>query len=355
MQALSVQDRPITDLKPYSCNARTHSEKQLRQIAVSIEEFGFTNPVLIKKGGQIIAGHGRVEAAKLLGRTHVPTIELGHLSPEQVRAYIIADNRLAEKAGWDMDILAVEFEALSELGLDFDLELTGFDAPEIDMMILGLGHDVVDDNEPAIAGVGRSRPAVTDPGDLWVLGDHLLLCGDALERESYQALMGDERASMIFTDVPYNVPIDGNVSGLGKIKHDDFAMACGEMSDDEFTEFLKTAFGHMTAFSNDGSLHYQCIDWRSAYQLQTAGRSIYSELKNLCVWNKTNGGMGSLYRSKHELVFVYKKGTAPHINNIELGRFGRNRTNVWDYAGATNVGKGRKADLAMHRLLNRLR
>ena len=186
------------------------------------------------------------------------------------------------------------------------------------------------------------------PGDLWRLGDHLLLCGDALKQESYAMLMGDNRAEMVFTDSPYNLPIAGHVSGLGKIKHDDFAMACGEMSESEFTGFLRTALGYMADFSIDGSLHYLCMDWRHAYELLDAGRGVYSELKNLCVWNKTNGGMGSFYRSKHELVFVFKDGTAKHINNVELGRYGRNRTNVWDYAGANSLSSDRANDLALH-------
>ena len=349
LHKLEITEHQINNLKPYQRNARTHSKKQIKQIAASIEEFGFTNPVLIDGAGRIIAGHGRVEAAKLLGRTSVPTIRLEHLSSAQVRAYIIADNRLAELAGWDDEILASELQVLSTLDLDFDLELTGFETAEIDLLIGSLEADNASaEPESAFAGPDRSKPAVSVPGDLWRLGDHLLLCGDALKQESYAALMGHEKAQMVFTDPPYNVPIAGHVSGLGKIKHDDFAMACGEMSENEFIGFLRTAFGHMADFSVDGSLHYLCMDWRHAFEILGAGRAVYREFKNLCVWNKNNGGMGSFYRSKHELVFVFKKGTATHINNIELGRYGRSRTNVWDYPGANSLNGERGRDLALH-------
>lgn len=349
MQDLKITELSVAALTPYPRNARTHSKRQIKQIAASIKEFGFTNPVLIDGAGRIIAGHGRVEAAKLLGQTSVPTIRLEHLSPEQVQAYIIADNRLAELAGWDDAILATELQVLSTLDLDFDLELTGFETAEIDLLIGGLeAEDTPAEPEPAFEGPDRSKPAVSVPGDLWRLGDHLLLCGDSLKQESYAALMGEEKAQVVFTDPPYNVPIAGHVSGLGKIKHGDFAMACGEMNENEFTGFLGTAFAHMADFSLEGSLHYLCMDWRHAFEILGAGRAVYREFKNLCVWNKNNGGMGSFYRSKHELVFVFKKGTAPHINNVELGRYGRSRTNVWDYPGANSrTGEGGR-DLALH-------
>ena len=346
---LEVETASVSLLKPLPRNPRTHTKKQVRQIAQSIETFGWTNPILIDAEGGVIAGHGRLEAAKLLGIKHVPTIRIENMSEAQKRAYVIADNRLAENAGWDAELLAIELQALTQIELGFDVEITGFETAEIDLLIGGLEADGKPaEPEPSFEGPDRSKPAVSVPGDLWRLGDHLLLCGDALKQESYAVLMGDDRAEMVFTDPPYNVPIAGHVSGLGKIKHDDFAMACGEMSESEFTGFLRTALGHMADFSIDGSLHYLCMDWRHAYELLDAGRGVYSELKNLCVWNKTNGGMGSLYRSKHELVFVFKNGTAKHINNVELGRYGRNRTNVWDYAGANSLSSDRANDLALH-------
>lgn len=349
MHTLTTTYRNIDELMPSAGNARTHSTRQLRQIARSIEEFGFINPVLIDAIGNVIAGHGRIEAAKLIGLGSVPTILLDHLSSAQVRAYIIADNKLAENAGWDREILAIELQGLLEMDLDFDLEITGFETGEIDILIGELhAGEASETDVDHFEGPDRSRSAVSSVGDLWMLGDHKVLCGDALRSESYEHLMGEERAQMVFSDAPFNVPIAGNVCGKGKIRHDEFAMASGEMSEAEFTEFLTLAFKHMANFSVEGSLHYLCMDWRHSFEILSACREVFDEFKNLCVWNKDNGGMGSLYRSKHELVFVFKKGSAPHINNIELGRYGRNRTNVWNCAGANSFSGSGKEDLALH-------
>lgn len=347
MSEYKIVEQPVSALIPYPANARTHSKKQISQIAKSIEEFGFTNPVLIDSAGQIIAGHGRVAAAKQLGMATLPTIRIEHLSDAQKRAYIIADNRLAELAGWDQEILAIELQALAELDLDFDIEITGFETAEIDLVIEGLAEHAPDEADD-IPETDETASPIAAPGDLWLLGDHRLLCRNALKSESYVELMAGELAEMVITDPPYNVPIDGHVCGLGAIKHADFAMASGEMSEAEFEVFLKTAFGEMARFTSDGALHYIFMDWRHMAELLSAGRSVYGDLVNLCIWNKANGGMGSFYRSKHELVFVFKNGTKPHINNVELGRHGRNRTNVWDYAGVNSLRKGRLEELAMH-------
>ena len=348
MTELSVRYKRILELKPYDRNARTHTRRQIIQIAASIGEFGWTNPVLIDDEGGIIAGHGRVEAAKLLGLETVPTIRLQDMTEAQKRAYIIADNRLAELAGWDEEVLAIELQALGEIDLDFDLEVTGFETAEIDLLIESLDGSGFQDEADAIPEIDDSAPPVSRLGDLWLLGRHRLFCGDATKAESFARLMGGEPAQMVFTDPPYNVPIDGHVCGLGSVKHAEFAMASGEMSVAQFTAFLETVFEHLATNSADGSLHFVCMDWRHVFELMSAARGVYSELKNLCVWNKTNGGMGSLYRSKHELVFVYKNGTAPHVNNVELGRYGRYRTNVWDYAGVNALGANRLDELAMH-------
>jgi len=346
---LDIVVEKITNLNPCPSNARTHSKKQIKQIAASMAEFGFTNPVLIDEEKKIIAGHGRVAAAKQLGLKIVPTIKLDHLTKEQIRAYMIADNKLAENAGWDNDILSIEYQALYELDLDFDLSLTGFELPEIDFLIQqAVKEETFEETEGIFKGPDRSIPAISEAGNLWQLGTHSVFCGDALAAENYKTLMGNDEAQMIFTDPPYNVPIAGNVSGLGKVKHDDFEMACGELSEEQFITFHKIYMRHLRSFSANGSLHFICMDWRHIYELLCAGRDIYEEFKHLCVWNKTNGGMGSFYRSKHELVFIFKRDGEKHINNIHLGKFGRNRTNVWDYAGATSIGKGREADLAMH-------
>lgn len=333
-------------LKPRTNNPRTHTKKQIEQIAASIKQFGFLNPVLIDGSDGIIAGHGRVEAAKLIGMNNVPVVCVDHLTPTQVRAYVIADNKLAENAGWDRALLALELQELS-VDLNFDVAVTGFETAEIDLLIQDLNQGAVDEADE-VPDVDRSTPAISRPGDIWRMGNHVLLCGDALREDNYHKLLGCKKAQMVFTDPPYNVAIAGNVSGLGKVKHREFAMASGEMSQDEFTQFLETAFVHFAQFSSDGSIHFICIDWRHIRELLDAAAKPYRELKNLCVWSKTNGGMGSLYRSQHELVFVFKNGRAPHINNVELGRFGRNRSNVWDYAGQNTFGNDRGAELAMH-------
>ena len=337
---------PVRDLRAYANNARKHSKKQIRQIAKSIEKFGFCNPVLIDDDNQIIAGHGRVEAAKLLQLETVPTCRLSHLSEADKRAYILADNKLASKAGWDKELLAVELQGL--LDLDIDLELTGFDTGEIDL-ILEDAHEAKSSCGPEDEIPEASpRPSVTQLGDMWSLGDHVLLCADARKQAAYERLLGGAKVEFVFTDPPYNVVIDRNVCGLGRIRHREFAMGSGEMSEAEFTEFLRTTFARLVENTIDGSIHQICMDWRHMGEMLAAGRGLYTELKNLCVWNKSNAGMGSFYRSKHELIFVWKNGTAPHINNFELGQHGRTRTNVWDYPGISTMRKGRMEELAMH-------
>jgi DNA modification methylase len=343
-----IEHTPIIRLTPYKNNARTHSKKQVRQIANSIKRFGFVNPVLVDDAGQIIAGHGRVEAAKLIGLATVPVIRLSHLSETEKRAYILADNRLAEKAGWDRETLAIELQGL--IDLNFDVEITGFATPEIDIVLDDAAEasgapPSPEDDVPDLPAAGT---AISRAGDLWALGLHRLLCGNALVASAYDTLMARERAEMVFTDPPYNVRIDGHVSGLGRVRHREFAMAGGEMTEDEFTAFLRAVFGCLAANSVDGSIHFVCMDWRHMWEALRAGREIYPELKNLAVWNKTNGGMGSFYRSKHELIFVWKSGKTAHVNNFELGQHGRHRTNVWDYAGVNTVRPGRMEELAMH-------
>jgi DNA modification methylase len=337
----------IDRLTPYKGNARTHTRKQIRQIAESIKRFGFNNAVLIDDKGEIIAGHGRLEAAKVLGLAEVPALRLSHLSETEKRAYILADNRLAEKAGWDREILAIELQGLNDLG--FEVELTGFEIGEIDIILEDADEarreasgpeDEVPDPLPG--------PAVSQHGDLWVLGKHRLACGDALDDAAYELLLGGERAEFVFTDPPYNVKVDGHVCGRGRVRHREFAMASGEMSPQAFTDFLKGAFRPLVAHTEDGSIHEICMDWRHMTEMMAAGGEVYSELKNLCVWSKTNAGMGSLYRSQHELIFVWKAGTGPHINSVELGRHGRNRSNVWRYPGISSMRAGRLEELAMH-------
>ena len=339
--------RPVAGLRPYPGNARQHSKRQAHQIAESIARFGFTNPVLISDDGEIVAGHGRVMAAKELGLEAVPTLRLSHLSAEERRAYVLADNKLALNAGWDSEILAIELQAL--IDLDFDVMLTGFSLAEVDLT-LDQAREASTESATGPEDVIPEPPEtpVSRLGDLWHLGRHRLLCGDARSPEDIARLMAGETADLIFTDPPYNVPIDGHVGGLGSVHHREFAFAAGEMSREQFTGFLQQTLGNAAGAAKDGAIAFVCMDWRHMRELLDAGEAIFSELKNLCVWNKRNGGMGSFYRSKHELVFVFKIGTAPHTNSFGLGETGRYRTNVWDYAGISSLSAKRMEELAMH-------
>jgi len=342
-----VIERDVASLKPYARNARTHSKRQIKQIAESIERFGFVNPVLVGDDGTIIAGHGRVDAAKLLGLRTVPTLALSHLTEAEKRAYVIADNKVALNAGWDREILAIELQGL--IDLDFEVELTGFSLAEIDLVLDEAGEadpNVPDSAEDIFAVV--AGPAISRRGDLWIMGRHKLICGDARDKSDYALLLGSEQVDMVFTDPPYNVSIDGNVCGLGTVRHREFAFASGEMSQMQFTQFLEDSLGPMASVMRDGAIAFVCMDWRHMEELLTAGKSVFTELKNLVVWNKTNGGMGAFYRSKHELIFVFKQGTAPHTNSFGLGETGRYRTNVWDYAGISSISASRSEELAMH-------
>lgn len=342
MPKLNVIYKDPASLKPRSRNPRIHSAKQIQQLKASIREFGFVRPVLIDGDDTIIAGHGMTQAAVELGLGDIPTLRVDHLTPAQIRAYVIADNKLAEKSGWDRKLLAIE---LKELEVEFDLTLTGYELPEVDILFSEL--DPEEESEDEAPFIDRGKPAISRLGDLWQIDEHFLLCADATRRESYETLLQGARAQMVFTDPPYNVPIAGHVSGLGKVRHREFTMASGELSSAQYIEFLAAPLRHLVDFSTNGSLHFICMDWRHMRELLAAGK-VYSELKNLCVWAKTNAGMGSLYRSQHELVFLFKNGSGPHINNVELGRFGRHRSNLWTYAGINSFGKEREAELAMH-------
>lgn len=348
MLSFKVEYLNTTSLTPRPNNARTHSKKQVRQIAEAITKFGFTNPILIDEQNCMLAGHGRVEAAKLLGMETVPCIRLDYMTEAEKRAYVIADNKLAMNAGWDEDLLAIELGALGEMDLDFDLEITGFDTAEIDLIIDGADQAPATDPKEEIVPALNSVARRCEPGDIWQLGRHRLMCTDARNPMTIRLLMAGAKADMIFTDPPYNVAIDGNVCGSGSVKHREFAMASGEMSKAEFTAFLKDTFKIQARYSVDGSIHFVCMDWRHMAEILSAGEGVYSELKNLITWVKDNGGMGTFYRSQHELIFAFKKGTASHINNFELGQHGRYRTNVWHYRGMNSAGANRADELAMH-------
>ena len=340
-----VQTSP-NELVPDPRNARAHSRKQLKQIARSIEAFGFLMPILADQQNNVIAGHARLFAAKELGMEKVPVIQAEHLTEAQKRAYMIADNRLAESASWNEDLLKIELEFLSQVDIDVDVDLTGFEIPEIDMIIGNT--DVSASEEPPLPPMSGIDDTVSGTGDVWQLGIHRVVCGDCRERAVIDRLMAGQKASMIITDPPYNVPIAGHVGGLGKTQHREFVMASGELSPEAFQALLVSCFTQFTRVSKDGSLHFVFIDWRHMREILAAGHATYDDLVNLCVWAKTNGGMGSLYRSQHELLFIFKRGSAPHINNVALGKHGRYRTNVWTYAGCNTFGEGRDEALAMH-------
>src|ERR1700733_10615712 len=348
MSARLIENLPIDRLLPSPRNARTHSRKQIRQIAESIRRFGFTNPVLIDGENRILAGHGRVEAARELSMATAPCLRVDHLSPAEKRAYVLADNKIALNAGWDEELLALELKELMEADIEFDVSVTGFSIAEVDQLVEGLAPEEASDPADDKLSDLDDVPSRCRLGDIWRLGPHRLVCGDALDPAVVSALMDGEKAEMVFTDPPYNVAIDGNVSGLGKIRHREFAMASGEMTRDQFITFLSSGFANLASHSSDGSIHFVCMDWRHMGEMLEAGAANYSELKNLIVWVKDNGGMGAFYRSRHELIFAFKNGSLPHINSFELGQHGRYRTNVWQYRGVNTLKAGRLDELALH-------
>ncbi len=330
-----------SSLKPNPKNPRTHSQKQLQQIGASINQFGFIVPIIIDDDNNIVAGHGRWAASKALG--HVPVIRVKFISEADRRAFALAENRIAEQAGWDKDLLSCELEYLLEH--DYNIEITGFNLSDIDFSI---GGEQEKEKPEEVELPDPDEVAVSQLGDLWHIGPHRLYCGSSHVSNSYEVLLGEDRASMIFADPPYNVPITGHVSGLGKHKHREFAHASGEMNQSEFTQFLRGVFKQCVMFSSSGSIHFQCMDWRHVREILDAADGVYAQFKQMLVWVKDNAGMGSFYRSQHELIFAFKSGKAKHINNFGLGETGRYRTNVVNYAGANTFRKGRDADLASH-------
>lgn len=327
-------------------NPRTHSNKQIRQLADCIRLFGFLTAIVVDEHNAILAGHGRVEAAKMLGLETVPCIRAEHLTEAQKRAYRIADNRLTENSNWDADLLRIELGELAALDIDFDLELTGFETPEIDLIIGSVDQnrsaDPAADEVPRTASIKRR----CEVGDIWQLGSHKLYCGDARDRMGIRRLMSGQKADMTCIDPPYNVTVNGHVSSSGR--HSEFAMASGEMSQQEFTLFLRESFATLAYFGKDGSLHYSFMDWRHQREILDAADGVFSDLINVIVWDKCAAGQGSFYRSGHELIYLFKQGSASHTNNIQLGRHGRNRSNVWRYKGLNTGGANRLEELARH-------
>jgi DNA modification methylase len=340
---ISLEMLPLSSIKGNPNNAREHNRKQLAKLARSIQKFGFITPIVVDETDELLCGHARVLAARQLKIQAIPAVRASHLSESQKRAFVLADNRLAELASWNAKSLKRELQFLSELDIDYDFLALGFDTAEIDFILAD--DDEADDRANALPQT-LDVPTVSRPGDLWQLEQHRLYCGSALESASYQRLLAHDRAQMVFADPPYNLPIHGHVGGRGGVKHREFAMASGEMTDAQFTQFLSTSLTQIKAFTDDGAICFVCMDWRHIQQLSTAAAAF--TLINVCVWVKNNGGMGSLYRSQHEFVVVLKCGVADHINNVELGKHGRNRTNVWEYRGINSFGHDRDELLTAH-------
>ena len=338
---LHVVYKATESLTPDPRNARTHPRRQIDQIIASIRAFGFTNPILTDPEGMLIAGHGRLRAAREMGLAEVPVIELAGLSEPQKRALRLADNKIALNAGWDIEILKLELSDLSLPEFEIDLGLTGFSPGEIDV-VLADSPDPDDEVIPAVPADHRVRT-----GDIWQLGEHRIGCGDGRDVAFLQQVVGEgAQIDAAFLDPPYNVKINGHANAKGR--HREFAMASGEMTTEVFRTFLADTLGACIALSRNGAVHFVCMDWRHMDDVTASVGAAYGTLLNICVWNKSNAGMGSLYRSKHEMVFVYRVGDAPHTNAVELGRHGRNRTNVWDYASVNSMRGSRREDLALH-------
>lgn len=342
--SLALIDIALDEINLPKRELRKHPKAQIEKLKQSIEAYGWVSPILLDQHNKLIAGAARVTAAKQLGIGTAPAVRVEHLSDAEVRAYRIADNKLAEAAEWDNDLLALELGEIEILG--FDLELTGFETPEIDLLFSS--GEAEADPADSVEAPDQNQTAISQQGDLWQIGDHRLYCGDALAPESYSRLLGGNHADMVFTDPPYNVPVKGHMGGLGSVQHREFVMASGEMSSGEFRTFLLKTMQQARAHTKNGGVVFTCMDWRSIAPLIEVTEEAELDLINLCVWNKTNGGMGSLYRSKHELVVVARVPGATHTNNVELGRHGRNRTNVWDYAGANTPNAGQSSDLKLH-------
>lgn len=340
---LSIEYVPLSLLKPNARNPRKHPQKQIDQITKNIDRYGVIKPIGVDEDGNVIYGNAVVIAADQLGISELPVVRFMHLSPADKRAVAIADNKIAENGSWDLQILAEDLQMLATEEIDFDFSVIGFETAEVDLL---LDHQATakDDILPEISA--EVRP-VTEVGDVFQLDRCRLICGDARDRAVYRDLVGEQRARAAITDPPYNVRIDGHVGGRGNIKHREFAMAVGEMPPAAFIDFLTAVCSLLAEFTIQGSLHYLFMDWGHSLELLLAARTVYSEHKNTCVWAKTNAGMGSFYRSQHELVHVFKSGTAPHINNVQLGAHGRNRTNLWTYPGVNGFGREREL-LALH-------
>jgi len=322
-------------------NVRKVEAAHINEVAAAISSLGFCDPVLIDEQNTVLDGVVRVEAAKLLGLTHLPCIRADHLNVSERRLVRMALNRLSEKGSWNLDELKLELEEL--ILEDAPIEITGFSMPEIDQIIIG--------DELAAVETGPLAPEpdakpIVQLGDIFVMGQHQIICGDSTDPAVLEILMfGNDKARLILTDEPYNVPVAGHVTSGA---HREFLMASGEMTDAEFRAFNTAWIGASLPHLHDGGLFATFIDWRGYPAVVAAALQLELAPFNLIVWAKTNAGMGSLYRSQHELLPLFKKGKAPHVNNVELGKNGRWRSNVWTYPGASSLGSDAREGLKHH-------
>ncbi len=350
---LSIIMLSIEQIAPFQNNPRKHPPKQIAMLESAIRKFGFNNPLLLapassspggpkKPSYELIAGHARVIAARNIGMTTLPVIILPHLSEAERRAYRIADNAIALKGEWSLELLKTELEFVYNFDVEFDAKALGFEAPEVDAILFG---EEDEDSGPG-RGPDRSRAAISMLGTIWSVEHHRIMCGSSLDSDVWLSLMAGKLADLVLSDMPFNVPVSGHITGSGNFE--EFAMASGELSEAEFAEMIAKALTLQAEHARDGSLSYQFIDWRSVELMIREGRKVYNTLINLCVWVKSAAGMGSTYRSQHELIPVFRKGKTSHRNNVELGKHGRYRTNIWEYSGCTGFSAERKANLAMH-------
>ena len=343
---LTIKDREISELRsPLGQTTRKPRAKKRNHLKANLCTFGCVLPILLDTKSRVIHGWEVLQAARELGWLTLPTIEISLLAEAQLRALRIALNKLQEGSEWDTEALKLEFSEIIAMDIDFDLMLTGFETPEIDIIFSDPTPELDDSRVPSL---DRSAPAIAEHRDVFQCGQHPIICGDARNASIYAELLGSDRVRLTITDPPYNVQVKGNVSGKGQHQHREFVMASGEMSPQEF-EFFLTEFMHLVhQHALPGALCFIFMDWRHLQSLLSVGGSVFDELLNLCVWSKTNAGMGSLYRSQHEMVALFKSGSESHINNVQLGEFGRNRTNVWSYPGMSSFGGEREEALAMH-------
>lgn len=332
---------PHGSIHPNPNNPRRHNRKQRKQIEASLSRFGFKGAIIVDdETGMILAGNALWEAAGEIGMDEVPVMRVSFATEPDRRAFILAHNKLAELGGWETDIVEQDLKFLFDSGYDF--EVTGFTTNDLDFSII-----TEPDPEEVLELPDPNARAVSRSGDLWQVGPHRILCGNSLESASYEVLLVGEFADMIFGDPPYGVRVNGHISGLGKVQHREFRMMSGEQSSQELMAFFRRVFRNCVQFSRAASIHYHCIDWRHLREMQDAADGVYTEFKQLVVWDKGSGSMGAFYRSQHELICVFKSGRGRHVNNFELGEQ-RYRTNIWRYDGAAQFRKGRQEDLAAH-------